>query len=149
MKLKFVSQKKKIKMKFKSIFQNLKNEKNAIFIFAKINFSNYTFHIRIQFIFRFSFSRRNWKTNYLNKSRLILWLLWQVCSTSYPRASSCQVPWGFPLYNGHADTKNLLFRKQLMYFTVYIAGCYFHISFIVKVNCDKKHTSRNSHLEVF
>ena len=26
-----------------------------------------------------------------------------------------------------------------MYFTVYTAGCYFHISFIVKVNCDKKH----------
>ena len=33
--------------------------------------------------------------------------------------------WGFLLCNGHADTKNSLFRKQLMYFNVYITGCYF------------------------
>ena len=40
-------------------------------------------------------------------------------------------PWDFPLYNGHADTKNPLFKKQLMCFNVYIAGCYFHIWFIL------------------
>ena len=67
---------------------------------------------------------------------------------SYSRASSCQVPWGFPLCNGHADTKNLLFRKQLMYFNVYIAGSYFDIWSIFIVNCDLKHTGRSSHHEV-
>ena len=46
MKFKFVFQKKR-KMEFKSIFQNLKNEKNAISIFQKINFLNYTFHTQI------------------------------------------------------------------------------------------------------
>ena len=110
----------------------------------------------IQFVFRLWFSRRNWKTNLLNSSRLILLLLLllllllsQVCSTSYSRASSCKVPRDFLLSNGHADTKNPLFRKQLMYFNVCIVGCYFHIWFIFIVNYDIKHTSRRSHREVF
>ena len=94
----------------------------------------------IQIVFRFSFSWRNWKTNYRNRSRLILWLLSQVWFTRYSRASSSQVNWGFPLCSGNADTKNMLFRKQLMYFNVYIAGCYFHIWFIFIDNCDKKNT---------
>ena len=103
----------------------------------------------IQFIFRFSFSWRNWKTKYLNRSRLTLWLFSQVCSTRYSRASSCQVSLGLPpLCNGHADTKNRPFRKQLIYFNVYIAGCYFHIWLILKVSCDIKH-SRSSHRRVF
>ena len=103
----------------------------------------------IQFIFRFSFSWRNWKTKYLNislnRSRLTLWLFSQVCSTRNSGASSCEVPWGFPLYNDHSDTKNSLSRKQLMYFNVYIAGCYLHIWFILIVNCKIKHTSRSNH----
>ena len=39
--------------------------------------------------------------------------------------------------------------KQLMYFNVYIAGCYFHICFILTVNCDVKHTSRSRYRQVF
>ena len=100
----------------------------------------------IQFVFHFSFSWINWKRNY---SRLTLWLFSQVWYTRYSRASSCQVPWGFPLCNCHADTKNPLFRKQLVYFNVYIACCYFHNWFILMVNCNTKHTSRSSHHEVF
>ena len=103
----------------------------------------------IQFIFRSSFSWRKWKKNYLKISRLTLWLFSQIWSTRYSSASSCQVPWDFPLCNGHADIKNPLFRKQLMYFNVYIASCYFHICFILIVNCNIKHTSRSRHLEVF
>ena len=99
--------------------------------------------------FVFHFSWRNWKTNYLNRSRLVLWSLSQVWSTRYSKASSCQVPWGFPKCSVHADTKNSLFRKQVMDFNVYIAGCYFHIWFVFIVNCDIKHTSRSSHREVF
>ena len=49
--------------------------------------------------------------------------------------------------NGHADTKNPLFRKQLMYFIVYTTGCYFHIWFILIVYCDIKDTRRSSHRE--
>ena len=101
----------------------------------------------IQFIFHFSFSWRNWKTTYLNRSRLTLRLLSQVWATRYSRASSCQVPWGFLLCNGHADTKNPLFRKQLMYFNVYIASWYFHIGFIIIINCDVKH-STSSHVAI-
>ena len=99
----------------------------------------------IQFVFRFPFSWRNWKTNNLNISKLTSWILSQIWFTRYPKGSSCQVPWDFPLYNGHADTKNPLFRKQLMYFNSYITGCYFQISFILIVNCNIKHLSRNSH----
>ena len=40
-------EKRKVKLKF--IFQNLRNEKDAIFIFQKINFLNYTFYTRIPF----------------------------------------------------------------------------------------------------
>ena len=92
-------------------------------------------------LIRFSFSLKKWKTKngsffvfmkelkneLLKQIKIWLWLLSQVWSTRYSRSSSCQVPWGFPLCNGHTDTKNRLFRKQLMYFNVYIAGCYFHI----------------------
>ena len=65
------------------------------------------------------------------------------------RASSCQVPWGFPLYNGYPDSKNPLFRKQLIYINVYIAGSYFNIWFIFIVHCEIKDTSRSSHRDVF
>ena len=41
-------------MKFEPMFQNLKNEKNAIFIFQKNNFLNYTFHTRIIKLIGFS-----------------------------------------------------------------------------------------------
>ena len=89
------------------------------------------------------------KKNYLKRSRLSLWLFSPVWLSRYSRAGSCQVPWAFRLCNGHADTKNPLFRKQLMYFIVYIAGCYCHICFILLiVNCDIKHTSRSNHHEV-
>ena len=104
---------------------------------------------KIQFIFRFSFSIRNWKANYLRRSRLTLWLLSQVWSTHNSRASSCQIPGVFRLCNGHADTMDPLYRKQLMYFNVYIADCYFNIWFIFIISCDIKHTSRNSHRELF
>ena len=79
---------------------------------------------------RFSFFifMKEWKTNYLKWWRLTLWLFSQVWFMQYSRASSCQVYWDFPLFNGHRDTKNPLFRKQLMYFNVYIIGCCFHIS---------------------
>ena len=96
---------------------------------------------------RFSFFvRRNWKRNY---SRITLWLFSQVWYKRYSRASSCQVSRGFPLCNDHADTKNPLFRKQLMHFNVHIAFCYFHIWFILMVNCNIKHSSRSSHHEMF
>ena len=72
----------------------------------------------------------------------------EVKSTRYSKASSCQGDGDFPLYNGHADTKNWLFRKQLMYFNINITGCYFHFCFILIVNCDIKHISRSSHREV-
>ena len=88
------------------------------------------------------------KENYFKRSRLTLWLFSQGWSTSYSRATSCQVPWDFPLWNGHEDTKNSLFRKQLTYFNIYIAGSYFHICFILIVNYDIKHTRRSSHCEV-
>ena len=68
-----------------------------------------------QFIFRLPFSWRNWKNNYLKRSRLILWLFSQAYSTRYSRGSSCRVPWNFLLCNDHADTNNPLFRKQLMH----------------------------------
>ena len=70
----------------------------------------------IQFSFRFSFSWRNWKKNYVKRSRLTLWLFSQVSPTRYSRASSCQLPWNFLLCNGHVDNKDPLFKKQLMYF---------------------------------
>ena len=92
-----------------------------------------------QFVFRISFSWKNWKTNYLNRSRLTLWLFSNAWSARYSKVSSCQVPWDFPLYSGHADTKNLLFRKHI---NIYITGCYFRISFILIVNCDLKHISK-------
>ena len=101
----------------------------------------------IQFIFRFSFSWGNWKKNYLKRSRLtFLWLYSQALPKRYSRASFCQVPWEFSMCKGHTSTKNQLFRKQLMYFNVYFAGCYFHICFTLVVNCDIKHIS---HREVF
>ena len=104
----------------------------------------------IQFIFRFSFSRGNWKKNYLKRSRLtFLWLCSQVLLKRYSRATSCQVPWDSSLCNGHVSTKNQLFRNQLIYFNVYFSGCYFHICFALVVNCDIKHISRRSHREVF
>ena len=64
----------------------------------------------------------NWKTNYLNKSWLPLRLISQVWSTDFLKASSRQVPWDFPLYNGHVGTKNPLFKKQMIYFNVYVAA---------------------------
>ena len=42
----------------------------------------------------------------------------------------------FSAVNGHTDTKDTLFRKQLMYFNVYIIGYYFHTGFILIVNCN-------------
>ena len=51
--------------------------------------------------------------------------------------------------NGHADTKNTLLRKKLMYFNVYVIGCYFHIFFILIVYCDMKYISRSSHQGIF
>ena len=41
-----------------------------------------------------------------------------MCSTRYLKPSLCQVSQDFPLYNGNADTKNPLFRKQLMCYNV-------------------------------
>ena len=103
---------------------------------------------KIQFIFRFSFSWRNRKTNYLRRSRLTLWLLSQVWSTHNSRASSCQIPESFPLCNDHADTKDPLYRTADVFY-VYIADYYFNIWFIFIINCDRKHTSRSSHRELF
>ena len=99
----------------------------------------------IQLLSRFSFSRRNWKINCLNRSRLTLWLFSQVLSTRYLKASLCQVSWNFLLNSVLANIKNPPFRKQLICFNVYITGCYFDIKFYFKVNRDIKHTSRSSH----
>ena len=68
---------------------------------------------------------------------------------SYSRAASCQVHRDLPLYNDHRDTNIPLFRKQLMYFNVYITSCYFHTCFILIGSCDIKHISRRSHCELF
>ena len=35
------------------------------------------------------------------------------------------------LYNGQSNTKNLLIKKHLMYFNIYVTGCYFHVCFIL------------------
>ena len=48
--------------------------------------------------------RLNFSFNY--RLILTLWLFSQVWSTRYSKASLCQVPWDFSLYNRHADTKN-------------------------------------------
>ena len=103
----------------------------------------------IQFDFCFSFSERYWKTNSLEVSRLTSWLFSQVWSTHYLRASSFKVHWGFSLYNDHADTKNPLFRKQLMYFNFYITACHLWICFILIVSCDIYHINRSNHRELF
>ena len=34
-------------------------------------------------------------------------------------------PLRFSAVQYHLDTKNLLFREQMMYFNVYVTGCYF------------------------
>ena len=49
------------------------------------------------------------------------------------KASSCQVYGDFPLYNGHADSKNLL-----MYL----------LFILLPAICDIKHISRSSHRKV-
>ena len=69
----------------------------------------------IQFIFCFSFSWRNWKMNYLKKSRSALWLFSQVWRTRHLRAGSCQVHWYFPLKNCYADTRNLHYWLLISY----------------------------------
>ena len=69
--------------------------------------------------------------NNLKIPRLTLRLFSQVYSARYSKAGSCQVHGDFLLYNGHANTENPLFRKQLMHFNIYITGCYFHICFII------------------
>ena len=45
-------------------------QKNAIFIFQKINFLNYTFHTRIpvKFVFRFSLNLKNEKPKLLKQN---------------------------------------------------------------------------------
>ena len=82
----------------------------------------------IQFFFHFSFSWKNWKNNYLKISRLTLRLFSQVLSTRFSRASSCQISRDFPLYNGHAGTKNLLFRKKLMYYWLLLSYLFYPYS---------------------
>ena len=99
------------------------NSKNGIlfsylkdFYFGFLMLS-FVFHLHkklenvMQFAFCFSFSRINWKKNYLKRSRLNSWLFSQVWSTRYLKASLCQFPWYFPLHNGHVDAKNMLLRK--------------------------------------
>ena len=85
-------------------------------------------HITTERTFRFSISWRNWKTNYSKGSILTLCLFSQLWSTRYSRASPCQVDWDFPLYYGQVDTKNPLFRKQWMYFNVYILAGTFTVA---------------------
>ena len=82
----------------------------------------------IQFFFHFSFSWKNWKKNYLKISRLTLRLFSQVLSTRFSRASSCQISRDFPLYNSHAGTRNLLFRKQLMYYWLLLSYLFYPYS---------------------
>ena len=79
------------------------------------------------------------KNELLKQIKINFMIISNAWSTRYSKASSCQVAWDFPLYSGHADTKNLLFRKHI---NIYITGCYFHISFILIVNCDLKHISK-------
>ena len=108
----------------------------------------------IQFVFHFLFSWKNWKTNYLNRPRLVLWLLVQVWSTRYSRASSCRLPWGFLLCNGQADTENPLLENSWC-MLLFIAGCYFHIWFIfndfliVKVDLKYKQKPRKINVKDF
>ena len=116
-------------MDWKTKFKNLWLD----FVFTsiwktKLYFNYWLFNALIRFLFSwqmetkynlffvFPFLWRNWKTNYLTRSRLTLRLFAQVWFTFYSKASLYQVPWDFPLCNCHADTKNSLFRKQLMYF---------------------------------
>ena len=108
----------------------------------------------IQFVFHFLFSWKNWKTNYLNRPRLVLWLLLQVWSTRYSRASSCRVSWGFLLCNGQADIENPLLENSWC-MLMFIAGCYFHIWFIfndfliVKVDLKYKQKPRKINVKDF
>ena len=108
----------------------------------------------IQFVFHFLFSWKNWKTNYLNRPRLVLWLLVQVWSTRYSRASSCRLPWGFLLCNGQVDTENPLLENSWC-ILMFIAGCYFHIWFIfndfliVKVDLKYKQKPRKINVKDF
>ena len=108
----------------------------------------------IQFVFHFLFSWKNWKTNYLNRPRLVLWLLLQVWSTRYSRASSCRVSWGFLLCNGEADIENPLLENSWC-MLMFIAGCYFHIWFIfndfliVKVDLKYKQKPRKINVKDF
>ena len=99
--------------------------------------------------FSFFIFMKKLKKELLKKIKINFMVIFISMSTRYLRASSCRVPWDLPLCNDQADIKNPLFRKQLMYFNVYIAGCYFQICFILIVNGDIKHTSRSSHREVF
>ena len=90
--------------------------------------------------FLVSFSLRNWKTNCIKT----LCLFSRVWFTVYSKASSCKVPWNFPLYSGHADTRNLPFLKTANVFKCLFTGCYFLICFIFIVNCDIKQQKQPS-----
>ena len=86
-------------------------------------FNGFLFWIFNTFI-RFTFSKKKWKTKYssffvfmkelLKQIKMNFMIIIKVYSIIYSRASSCQVHWGFPLRNCHVDTKNSLFRKQLI-----------------------------------
>ena len=132
------------------VFDKLKNEIwNSILRFwFYLNMINEILDFYFEFLMLMSLFVFHFHKKMENKMRQFVLPFSQLWFTRHSRASSCQVAWGFPLCNGHADAKNPLFRKQLMYFNVYITGCYFHKWFILIVYCDIKHISRISHREV-
>ena len=114
----------------------------------------------IQFVFCFSFSWDNWKTNYLKISRLMSKYLYghfykydlHVIQNKFvsSQMTFSVVQWSDADTKNHLfRKKNHLFRKQLIYVNVFLTGCYFHISFILLVNCELKHIRRSSHRKVF
>ena len=140
---------------------------------TEIQIIDYYFHVKIDFYFEFLmlslafYFHKKWKTKNnsffifhfhegiekritLNKSRLTLWLFSEVWSRRYSKENSRQVPEIFRCTTVTRKPKlRCLERKQLMYFNVYISGCYFHISFILIVNCDIKYIGRSRWYEVF
>ena len=105
------------------------NALHSFFIFIKNGKQN-TVHFSL-FIFMKELKKellKNIKINFMVIFTSI------VCTLFKSKFVSSPCPWWFSdvqWYTKNTDTKNPLFGKQLMYFNVYITGCYFHICFIL------------------
>ena len=93
---------------------------------------------------------KNWKTNYLKRSRLINFMVTfrSIVYTLF-KGRIVSSPLRFSAVIWPHGRQNSMLRKQLMYFNVYITGYNFQICFILIVNCNIKHISRSSHREVY